>query len=45
MKTKDIIAELRTKKGLSQSELDERVCHSTGGFPLGKRRKPETDYV
>ena len=33
METKDVILELRTKKGLSQ---DESHGHKTGSIPLGK---------
>ena len=46
MDTKDVILELRTKKGLSQDELAEKLyvtsrktlCYKASGIPLGKRR-------
>lgn len=40
MDTKDIILELRTKNGLSQDELAEKVYVTRQGrFPVGKRVK------
>ena len=37
MDTKDMILELRTKMGLSQDELAEKVFDPPGGLALGKR--------
>lgn len=38
MDTKQVILELRTQKGMSQDELAEKFCKSSGSFTLGKRR-------
>ena len=39
MDTQNVILELRTKMGLSQDELAEKVFVTRqGGLPLGKRR-------
>ena len=44
METKDVIRELRTKAGLSQDELAEKLFVTRQAvFPLGKRRD-RTEY-
>lgn len=39
METKDVILELRTKKGLSQDELAEKVYVTRQAVSLGKMEK------
>ena len=38
METKDVIYELRTKIGMSQEELAEKVYVTSGSIEMGKRR-------
>lgn len=44
MDTKQVILELRTQKGMSQDELAEKFCKSSGSFTLGKRCFPNKRY-
>lgn len=39
MDTKDVILELRTKKGLSQDELAEKLYVQGKRYPVGKTEK------